>query len=397
MKKKYLLLLTGLVVVIIGFLVYSQYPNFKGAAPAITPPSENITQLIEEGTDKKGDPVSFPFTLPPGFAISIFANDLTNARVLKFDLDGHLLVSQPSQGKITALVDQDQDGKADQNLTVLSGLNRPHGLAFKDGYLYVAETDKVARFTYQNLTATNKQVLFTLPSGGNHFSRTIEFGSDGRLYTTVGSSCNVCTEKDAKRAKILVSDPDGQNLREFASGLRNTVFFVDHPKTGELWGTDMARDLLGDNIPPDEVNIIRNGQNYGWPNCYGQKINDATFHKTRADVCSFTAAPIFEIPAHSAPLGLAFVTGNLFPKDWQGDLIVAYHGSWNRSAPTGYKLVRLAVDGNRITGSQDFITGWLQGSSALGRPVDVVFDPNGHLFVSDDKAGVIYLVTAKPQ
>ncbi len=395
MKRKALILglliLIGICIVVFFTL---QNPNFKGIGPALKPPAGDIADRLEN--QLAGEDIDFPLALPPSFKISLFAKGVGNARVLKFDPTGNLVVSQPNSGKVVALVDKNKDGKSDETKVIVEQLNRPHGLAFNDGYLLVAETDKVSRFHYSNLTATGKEVLFNLPGGGGHSSRTIEFGKDNKLYTTIGSSCNACVEKDNFRAKMLVSEADGKDLKVFAQGLRNTVFFEPHPQTGELWGTDMGRDLLGDNTPPDDLNIIKEGHDYGWPYCYGQKIHDSDFDPKKEHSCKDTTPPVFEFPAHSAPLGLAFINSKNFNPDWEGDLLVSFHGSWNRSVPTGYKIVHLKVENNTITQSQDFISGWLEGDSSLGRPVDLVFDSEGRLFISDDKAGVVYLVTSNP-
>ncbi|MFI5205702.1 MAG: PQQ-dependent sugar dehydrogenase, partial [Candidatus Paceibacterales bacterium] len=172
-------------------------------------------------------------------------------------------------------------------------------------------------------------------------------------------------------------------------------FIQFNPKTGELWGTEMGRDYLGDNIPPDEINIIREGVNYGWPNCYGDRVADTSFNQDAT--CQFTQSPIYQIPAHSAPLGLTFINSSQFPADWQGDLLVAYHGSWNRTLPTGYKVIHMKVNGNTISGVSDFLTGFIgvgakSGADALGRPVDLTFDKSGNLFLSDDKTGDVYII-----
>ena len=312
-----------------------------------------------------------PLTVPDGFSISIFARNIPDARVLAWDPTRTLLVSSPSTGKVFRVSD---DGSS---TVVIEGLDRPHGLAFRDGKLYIAETDAVAVYDYDG-TAKNRKKIIDLPGGGNHFSRTIGFGPDGKLYISIGSSCNVCREKDSRRASIQVLDGE---LKPFATGLRNSVFFAW--KDGQMWATDMGRDLLGDNTPPEEVNIVREGKNYGWPYCYGERVPDTAFGGTE-ERCNSTEPPVIEYQAHSAPLGLAFDKNYLY---------VAMHGSWNRSEPTGYKIVRFDVK-NKYAPS-DFITGWLEGSSVIGRPVDLLFDDQGTLFISDDKASVIYRVSTR--
>ena len=389
-------------------------------------PSRDIAQLLQTrltGSERPslslGNTTNFPLTLPDGFSISIFAKGLGAPRVLLRDTGGTLLTSIPGDGRVVALPDKHNDGVADETITVLDGLNRPHGLATRCAQkcqLYVAETDQVAVYDYDPVTlkAQNKKTIVRLPAGGNHVTRTLLLLPDTTLLVSVGSSCNVCNEKDDRRAKILTADLDGSNVRVFASGLRNAVFVTLHPQTKKVWVTEMGRDLLGDDIPPDEINIVEEGKNYGWPICYGKNVHDTAFDKNTyvRSPCTepFELPSHIDLPAHSAPLGLAFVPSAGWPAssaerssaDWpaeyRGNLLVAFHGSWNRSEPTGYKLVRFRLDaeGNPVS-TEDFISGWLQkDGTALGRPVDILAESNGTLFISDDKAGVVYRVTAPP-
>ena len=325
---------------------------------------------------------------------------------MAFSPDGILFVSMPSRlglytgdrsgGTVFALPDRDQDGEADEVRPVIAGLgNLPHGLAFYNGYLYVAEEDSVSRYLYRGDgdVGLREVIVENLTAGPGHRSRTVVFGGSNKMYVSIGSSCNVCEESDQRRAAIMEYSPDGTGERVFAQGIRNAVGFVFHPVTGEIWATENGRDALGDDIPPDEINIVREGQHYGWPFCFGKRVPDPAFNDSAR--CSTTAESLHNLQAHSAPLGLRFIDSPLFPEEWQGDLLVAYHGSWNRSEPTGYKVVRMAVDGSKIVAEEDFIDGWLldNGSSA-GRPVDLIFGPeDGALYVSDDKAGVVYRVT----
>lgn len=391
-----------LFVVLLGLLIYGGwfvFRNISGARPAFGPiPS---VPSVNPDTNSKGkeavNTTGLPLALPAGVTISYFAKNLSAPRVLAWDPGGTLLTSIPSQSKVVALPDTDHDGVAESAVTVIDGLTLPHGIAFREGVLYVAETNQVASYTYdpKTMKAINKKKLFDLPPGGNHFSRTIGFGPDGKLYTSIGSSCNVCVEKDARRAKIYVANPDGSDFREYASGLRNSVFFVWHPQTKDMWATDMGRDLLGDNTPSEEVNIVRDGGFYGWPYCYNNRIHDRAFDPSdeAKKKCEGSIAPHITFQAHSAPLGLAFIPDS-WPEEYRGDLLVSYHGSWNRSQPTGYKVARFNLDANgKSTGESDFIAGFLQGSGALGRPVDLLFDADGVLYVSDDKSGTIYRVS----
>lgn len=297
-------------------------------------------------------------------------------------------------GRVLALPDRDNNGVFDESKVVAQGVI-PHGLAFYNGKLYVAELQKVVRYNWDesSLAATEDKVLFTLPANEDHNRRSIVFDKKGMMYVSVGSSCNVCKENDSRLATILQSDADGNGLHVFASGLRNAPFMAINPNSSELWATEMGRDNLGDNVPPDEINIIRAGVNYGWPKCYGAKIHDVGFDNTNFDPCTNTVAPIYQIPAHSAPLGLAFTSSSEFTGA-TGDLLVAYHGSWNRSTPSGYKVVILHVQGNSIVSSKNLITGF---GNDTARPVDVIFDKSGNLYLSDDVAGAIYIIQKQKQ
>ncbi|MCH7640795.1 PQQ-dependent sugar dehydrogenase [Patescibacteria group bacterium] len=355
-------------------------------------PKEDIAKFLPQGSN-----LSYPLTIPPGFRLAVFADasDRGMPRVLTFDPNGVLFASLTKAGVVVALPDEDKDGIADEVKVVLSELNRPHGLFFHGENLYVAETDKVVRYEYnpENLFVADGEKLFDLPGRGRHFTRTIKV-LDGKLYTSVGSSCDVCVEKDERLAAILVSNLDGSDLRVFARGLRNTVFF-DFDSEGRIWGSDMGRDFLGDFLPPDELNIIEDGADYGWPYCYGNNRRDGKFRILQPlDHCVNTLPTTFDYPAHVSPLGITFIDSDLFPENDQGNILVAFHGSWNSTDPVGYKIVKLVVEGGNVTSMEGFITGWLkENGDVLGRPVDLVFGPGGVLYISDDKAGLIYILT----
>lgn len=352
---------------------------------------------------------------PVGFQLQLFAKGVAGARVLTFDPNNVLLVSQTESGKVSALPDKNSDGVADQVLTVVSGLTKPHGLAFRcpnptvpsQCQLYVAEGNQLSVFDYEPSTfkATNKRKLLDLPSiaGARHFTRTLLFRlapNDDTLLIAIGSSCDVCRESDPNRASILAYDINTGKSHTFATGLRNSAFMTINPLTQQVVATEMGRDNLGDNLPPDEINIIEEGKNYGWPICYGQNIHDTNFdHNTYIrNPCQLpTETPAWlDLPAHSAPLGLAFIP----QKGWgdkSGNLLVAYHGSWNRSQPTGYKIVELKLDSaGGYVSSNDFITGWLDGNTKTGgRPVDIKTGEGGVAYISDDGAGVVYKLSRK--
>jgi glucose/arabinose dehydrogenase len=339
---------------------------------------------------------------PPGFHISVFAEDVDGARMMVFSPGGVLLVSESGEGKVVALPDPKHAGKAARTVTILSGLNEPHGLAFYEGKLYVAENDKVRRYDWDeaNLRASNPKRLADLPTGGGHSTRTLLFHG-GKMYISAGSSCNVCIEKDPRRAAVMEFNPDGSGQKIFAKGLRNAVGLAVNPKTDTVWATVNGRDWLGDDLPPEVVvDLGKDGGDFGWPYCYGDRVFDPNFTKPGDDRCKNVARPKVQMQAHSAPLGLAFYEGSEFPAEYRNNLFVAFHGSWNRSVPTGYKVVRVKLDdkGQPQGGVEDFITGWLAPGETkkgrwMGRPVGIVFASDGSMYLSDDAGGVIYRIT----
>ena len=335
--------------------------------------------------------------LPPGFAIELFARDLGFARFMTLDPRGTLLVSVPRAGRVLALPDDDRDGRADAVVPVVEGLDLPHGLAFHDGRLHVAETGRVVRFDYDPATRRTvgrpTVVVPDLPPRGSHWTRTIAFGPDGRLYVSVGSSCNNCEERDGRRAAIYRYHVDGGEGTPFATGLRNAVGLAVRPGTSELWATVNGRDWLGDDRPAEYVTRVEEGGFYGWPYCHWTAAGLMPDPGLRdADRCRTVRQPTVLYQAHTAPLGLVFYTGSQFPPEYRGDLLVALHGSWNRSAPVGYKVIRVRLDG-RTPVAEDFATGWLTGPRSWGRPVDLVVAPDGALFLSDDALGAVYRIT----
>ena len=371
-----------------------------GCASADNATNELANQTLQKSSTR--NPALKNIILPEGFEIDIFASELGKSlfanpgpskgvRFMEFYSDV-LFASLPNSGAIVALPDKNKDGKADEVIKVIDGLNRPHGIAFLDDYMYVANEDSVIKIRLKEDLTADRSTLehITDLSSGGHWTRTIRI-KDDNLYISIGSSCNVCIEDDERRAAILKCDLSG-NCDIYAKGIRNAVGFVFHPD-GNMYATENSRDLLGNDLPPDEINIVEEGKNYGWPICYGKNIHDDDFDKNVyiRNPCMepFEAPSYIDIPAHSAPLGLAFNFGNNFPSQYKGDLFVAYHGSWNRNEKTGYKVVRIDMDTKEIT---DFAAGWLQDGKVSGRPVDVIFDKEGMMYVSDDFAGRIYRI-----
>jgi glucose/arabinose dehydrogenase len=320
--------------------------------------------------------------------------------MMALDPSGTLLVSIPPSGRIVALPDPGGRGMAATAVTVVGNLDLPHGLAFHERHLYVAETGRVVRYRYDPATLVARDpvvVIPDLPPGTHHWSRTIAFGPDGMLYVAVGSSCDECREADPRRAAILRYRADGSGGELVATGLRNPVGLAFEPTTGSLWTTVNERDWRSGGAPRDLITAVRPGARYGWPDCFasaGRYLPDPEL--PGSGQCADFALPMLEIPPHSAPLGLAFYTGRSFPGPYRGSLFVAYHGSRPGLLASGYKVVRIAFARGQPTSVEDFVTGWRAGKDTRGRPVDVLVGMDGSLFISDDHAGVVHRVTYAP-
>ncbi len=376
-------------------------PGVGGPAPTAAPPSVGQHQVTLQVPDKyKKGVFDTPRTLtvPNGFVASVYTVLPGEPRMLAYSPDGQLFATETGAGKVVLI--KDTNGLASDPVTFAEGLDMPHGLAFfkdpADGktYLYVAEQGKVSRMVYEagQQRATNRQLLVNnLPTGGNHRTRTIAFGPDNKMYVSVGSSCNVC-EDAPLRADVLQFNPNGSGERVFAAGLRNAVGLAFNPTTGQLWETENGRDEIGNDMPPEEINILQDGKNYGWPYCYSNQVWDKDFNKRDQAFCSTTVPPALPMQAHSAPLGISFYTGNRFPSVYQGAAFVGFHGSWNRDTKTGYKVVAIMVQNGKPVSYQDFATGWLnpQNGNVWGRPVDPMTALDGSLLVTDDQTGAIY-------
>ncbi len=377
------------------------YRNFRGAGTAFIPAEPSILD--------NADDTNLGLQVPDGFKIGIFAKDLGGPRVMARDGFGNLLVSIPKDGVVLALKDTNGDGIEDKRYTVVQGLNAPHGIAVhcddqqvgktRECTLYVAEENQIASYIYtaETMRGERKDILVELPTGGRHTTRTLMWNPamQTQLLVSIGSSCNVCIEKDEQRASIWSLDTNTKEFKLFAKGLRNSVFMATEYVHGKIWATEMGRDFLGDDIPPDELNIIEEGKNYGWPNCYGKNIHDTAFDKNTyiRNPCMepMETPSAVDLPAHSSPLGIAFVPEEGWPPEYWYNALVAYHGSWNRSVPTGYSIARVKLNAQgEYQGIEPFISGWLSDKKASGRPVDIMLEPGGSGFISDDTAGVIY-------
>lgn len=350
------------------------------AQPTATPVDRSAHNLI----------LGHQVTVPDGFTVSVFAEDLGAPRFMALDDAGDVYVADRAGGRVVRLVDSDSDGNADRSEVVLSRLNAPHSLAFHDGYLYVAETNQIVRARDEGNGSYDSPevVIADLPTGG-HWSRTIVFGPDGMLYLAIGSSCNVCREDEAIRATVSRYSADGTGGQIIAVGLRNAVGLAFDAE-GHLWATNNGRDLLGDDVPPETLNLITEGADFGWPRCHAGTIVDPEFGDESG--CQDVDPPAVKMQAHSAPLGLTFLNADALDGSFDGDALIAFHGSWNRSEPTGYKVVRVAFEDGTPTGEvTDLVSGFLlnEGDS-WARPVDVLQMPDGSVLISDDSGGRIF-------
>ncbi|GET41691.1 PQQ-dependent sugar dehydrogenase [Microseira wollei] len=340
--------------------------------------------------------------LPPGFQISVFAKDLGNPRNLAIAPNGTVYVTRREQSDVLALRDTNGDGRADERRTVSSGHKQVNGITINQNRLYfVTDTKLHAMDLRPDGTEGNLQTLIDdIPDAGQHPNRTLAFGPDGMLYISVGSTCNACDEPNDEHATLLRARYDGSQRTIYAKGLRNTIGFAWHPQTGELWGMDRGSDWRGNDQPPEELNPIQQGANYGWPFCWGDRRPDVYLSAnpdgmTKEEYCAKTQAPVMTYTAHSAPLAFVFYTANQFPPEYRGDAFVTMRGSWNRNPPSGYKLVRVRFQNGQPVAFEDFITGFLinGGAEQFGRPVGLAIAPDGSLLFTDDTNGVIYRVS----
>ena len=334
--------------------------------------------------------------LPAGFSIELLAR-IPNARQMALGetAAGRVLyVGSMREGKVYAL-ELGAEYQAGALHVVAQGLNLPVGVAWREGSLYVSAVNRILRFDRigERLTQPPAPVVVVadLPTETQHGWKFIAFGPDGLLYVPVGAPCNICEPDPALYASILRMKPDGSQRETFARGVRNTVGFDWQPGTGELWFTDNGRDRLGDDVPPDELNRAPvAGLHFGYPYCHGGTVSDPEFGHKHA--CSEFTAPVQALGAHVASLGMRFYQGQQFPPAYVGQVFIAEHGSWNRSSKVGYRISLVRLQGSRAVSYEPFITGWLQGEKAWGRPADVLVLPDGSLLVSDDFAGAIYRV-----
>ena len=338
--------------------------------------------------------------MPEGFKIELVTDQTPGARSMVMGDDGTLFVgtrgkrTDPNRlGDVYAVTGMADDFVADQVMIVASDLFMPNGVAFRDGALYIAEPNRLLRYDgiEANLSEPPKAVTVndSYPSDRHHGWKYIDFGPDGRIYLPVGAPCNICESSD-EYAVITSIKADGSDKRIEAKGIRNTVGFDWHPQTKELWFTDNGRDLWTDDLPPEELNrVSERGQHFGYPYEYGKGHRDNVFEVPDLE---FQAAAL-ELPAHTAPLGMTFYSGDMFPEKYRNSILIPHHGSWNRSEPAGYYISFVSVEDNIAQPHEVFAEGWLQGKENWGRPTDLLVLADGSLLVSDDQAGAIYRIS----
>lgn len=382
--------------------MHSKKPDTRAASPNPKRPIRATRQAITTSLLLVLSAASAAAELPlaslklePGFQISVYADDVPNARQLVQAPDGTLFAGSREEGKVYAIRDTDNDGRADRTRVIAEGLTMPTGLALRDGTLYVAAVSRILAFDnivdHLETPPAPRVVYDGFPTASHHGWKYLRFDADGDLIVPVGAPCNIC-DRDAPFATLQRLDLDSGETRTVARGVRNSVGFDFHPDTGDLWFTDNGRDMLGDTVPPDELNrVSKEGEHFGYPYIHAGDIPDPEFGEGHKP--SDYTPPMQKIPAHFATLGMTFYTGDAFPQAYRGNIFIAEHGSWNRSEPGGYRVTRVVLDGDgEVRDYQPFITGWLQDGKDWGRPADVLQANDGSLLIADDSAGVIYRV-----
>ncbi|MCF2443611.1 PQQ-dependent sugar dehydrogenase [Dyadobacter sp. CY345] len=338
--------------------------------------------------------------VPSGFKVNKFADGLGKPRILLSAGKGMVYASDRDAGVVMLLIDADGDGIAEDKKTV-ANIKQVHGLSLYNNKLYMVAVKEVysADINADGTLGTPTMLISDLPDGGQHPNRTISFGPDGKMYLTVGSTCNSCPESNMENATILQANTDGGERKIFAKGLRNTIGFGWHPETKEMWGMDHGIDWLGDDEQREEVNLIKQGADYGWPYIYGEgKYNPGTRPEgdsTYQQYLQKSTLPALTYDAHAAPMAMTFYTASQFPAEFKNDAFVAMRGSWNRSSPVGYKIVRMHFENGKPVRFDDFLTGFVvnDNKAHFARLVGLAVHTDGSLLVSDDTNGVIYRVS----
>ncbi|MCG9712962.1 PQQ-dependent sugar dehydrogenase [Shewanella insulae] len=329
-------------------------------------------------------------TVTKGFGLSLYASDLGDAKQMALGDEGTLFVGSYKSGTIQALVDSNADGRVDKRYVVAKGLEYPEAIAFHEGDLYVAEEDRILRFVdIENRLrrpGRGKEVYDRLPGKTNKSRRAMRFGPDGRLYVAIGAPCNVC-EAHAPFGSIIAIDLDSGSSEQIATGIRNVTGFDWAPTDNKLWFADLGRDWMGDRLPPDEINRVDIvGAHYGFPYIHASSVLEPAYEKPKG---LKVTTPVFELPAHVAPMGLEFYRGEEFPEKYRGQLFVAENGSWNRSSKIGYQVTMLTLEDDNISKRQTVVS-FLDGEFPVARPYDLIMAPDGAMYISDDLKGNVY-------
>ena len=339
---------------------------------------------------------SFCYALPDGFELSILTDEVPNARQMAEAESGVLFVGTRRAGVLYAVVPPADGSSEPEVVTFDTNLTMPSGLVLIGEDLYVGALNRILK--YANIETTFRSnpepelITDKLPDDYHHGWKSLSVGPDGFLYVPVGAPCNICLENDERYASILRMDPSTGETSVYAHGVRNSVGMAWHPDTAQLWFSDNGRDWLGDDLPPEEINVVEKpGAHYGFPFIHGDDISDPEFGK-RAEEIDTYIKPTVNIQAHAAALGIDFYSHDRFPSRYHNALFIAEHGSWNRSSKVGYKVSVVTFDENTPT-YETFIDAWLEGESVSGRPSDVLVTKDGRLLISDDMGGRIYQVT----
>lgn len=339
--------------------------------------------------------------VPEGFTINVFATGTGKPRMMAVSDDGTAYVTRPDQSDVITLRDKNGDGTSDETKTIVKDLKGVHGITIRGNQLYLC----TVRELYQcDLNGQGlRKLISDLPEGGQHPNRTLAFGPDDLLYISIGSTCNACDETNKENATILQAKPDGSGRQVFAKGLRNTIGFGWHPQTKAMWGMDHGSDGRGDDIPDEELNLLQQGKDYGWPYCLPDKkpdpFSDNPKGTTKEAYCAKSTAATLGYQAHSAPIEMKFYRGTQFPPEYKDNAFVAMHGSWNRTVAVGFKVVRILFVNGQPQKFEDFVTGFLidRGKRHFGRPAGLAIAGDGSLLISDDSNGVIYSVSYSPK
>ncbi|MDO1511064.1 sorbosone dehydrogenase family protein [Maribacter confluentis] len=360
---------------------------------------KEATEVANEVVMDSTDLALLELNLPEGFNIEVYARGIDGARSMAMGDNGTLFVGTRNENTVYAIQDNDGDFKAD-NVIILDTMEVPNGIAIRNGDLYVAQVGSLWKYPSiedQLGKSVEKELVYDdFPTEFHHGWKYIAFGPDDKLYVPVGAPCNICnrTNEDERFATISRMDPDGSNREIYARGVRNSVGFTWHPETKEMWFTDNGRDMLGDDIPPCELNkVTEAGQHFGYPFCHGGIVKDPEFGDEHP--CSDFVSPALQLGAHVAPLGIKFYTGTMFPQEYKGRAFIAEHGSWNRSKKVGYRIMMVDIEEGEVIGNEVFIDGWLDEveQKASGRPVDMLMLKDGSMLISDDFGDAIYRVT----